>query len=171
MMEYLTSISKFQTIKASEHSETEILDRFDLLLLIAHYYTTRAACREVQALHAMSVKISVALLRHTDIIPVDKGYYEAGIDLRSVGRESEAFVILNHYLDVCEAIEEGSGNLVDHSDLSTTDFPSSVPIPEELHLKNEPNLHEDIREWVLAISVDQKVDQVRYTYSFDNILT
>ncbi|XP_037908543.1 intraflagellar transport protein 172 homolog isoform X1 [Hermetia illucens] len=148
-----------QTIKASEHSETEILDRFDLLLLIAHYYTTRAACREVQALHAMSVKISVALLRHTDIIPVDKGYYEAGIDLRSVGRESEAFVILNHYLDVCEAIEEGSGNLVDHSDLSTTDFPSSVPIPEELHLKNEPNLHEDIREWVLAISVDQKVDQ------------
>lgn len=128
--------------------------------MIAHYYTVRVICRQVQALQLIGVKISVALLRYTDLIPVDKGFYEAGIDLRSIGRESEAFVILNHYLDVCEAIEEGSANLVDHSDLTSTDFPNSVPIPEEMHLKNELNLHEEIREWVLAVSIDQKIDQV-----------
>jgi intraflagellar transport protein 172 len=89
----------------------------------------------------------------------NQAFYEAGMDLRSLGRESEAFVVLNHYLDICEAIDEGSGNLVDHSDLIATDFPSSVPIPAELHLKSEANLHEEIREWVLAISMDQRIDQ------------
>lgn len=134
-------------------------DRFEQLLLIAHYYAARAAFREVQSLQTLAVRISVALLRYTDIIPVDKGYYEAGMDLRSLGRESEAFVVLNHYLDVCEAIESNE-NLVDHLSLTATDFPSSVPIPEQMHMRNELNFHEEVREWVLAVSMDQKVDQV-----------
>lgn len=81
------------------------------------------------------------------------------MDLRSANRESEAFVLLNHYLDVCDAIEEGSGGLVDHTDLTATDFPSSVPLPQELHLRNDDKLHEEIREWVLAVSMDQKIDE------------
>lgn len=132
-------------------------------MIIAHYYCTRSACRQVQSLQPIAMRISIALLRYTDIIPVDKGFYEAGMDLRNAGREAEAFVMLNHYLDVCEAIEEGSGNLVDHSDLTSTDFPSSVPLPEEIHLKNDPDLHEEVREWVLAVSMDQQVDQVSIT--------
>lgn len=149
-----------QSLNGASNIESEIMDRFDQLLLISHYYALRAACRQVPALQSIAVKISIGILRYTDIIPCDKGFFEAGMDLRSLGRESEAFVILNHYLDVCEAIEEGSGNLVDHSDLAATDFPSSVPIPAEQHLKNEMNLHEEVREWVLAVSMDQKVDQV-----------
>lgn len=148
-----------QSIRLSEMSNSTINQQFDTMLLISHYYATRAACRQVSALQQISVKISLALLRHSDIIPCDKAYFEAGMDLRSMNRESEAFVILNHYLDICEAIDEGSGNLVDHSDLTATDFPSSVPIPEEIHLKNEENIHEEVREWVLAISMDQRVDQ------------
>lgn len=135
------------------------LDKFETLLLIGNYYAIRAACRQVPALSGIAVKISTALLRHTETIPVDKAFFEAGMDLRNAGRDSEAFVLLNHYLDVCEAIDEGTGALIDHSDLAATDFPASVPIPEELHLKNELQLHEEAREWVLAISMDQKVDQ------------
>lgn len=137
-----------------------MLDHFEQLLLIAHYYVTRGICREIPSLNFIAIRISVALLRYTDLIPVDKGFYEAGMDLRSIGRESEAFILINHYLDVCEAIEEDSGMLVDHSDLTVTDFPSSVPIPEVMHLANEPNRHEEIREWILAVSMDQKIDQV-----------
>lgn len=135
------------------------VDRLDELLLIAHYYATRAACREVASLQSIAIRISVAILRYTELIPVDKAFFEAGMDLRSVGRESEAFVILNHYLDVCDAIES-SENLVDHLNLVATDFPSSVPIPERMHLRNEMQLHEDIREWILAVSMDQRVEQV-----------
>lgn len=108
----------FQIVQALRNLESSVveadsLDRFEKLLLITHYYATRAACRQVPALQSVGVKISTALLRYTDIIPCDKGFYEAGMDLRTLGRESEAFVLLNHYLDVCEAIEEGSGDLVD----------------------------------------------------------
>lgn len=154
-----------QSIKADTNGSDETMyDRFEQLLLIAHYYATRAACREVPALHLIGVKISVAILRYTELIPVDKAFFEAGMDLRSLNRESEAFVILNHYLDVCEAIEEGSGNLVDHSDFTCTDIPSSVPIPERMHLQDETKLHEEIREWILAISMDQKINQVKQIF-------
>lgn len=139
--------------------DSKSLDRLETLLLIAHYYATRAACREVPSLKSIGIRISVAMLRYTEIIPVDKAFFEAGMDLRSVGRESEAFVILNHYLDVCDAIESAE-NLVDHLNLVTTDFPSSVPIPEQMHLQNELNMHEDVREWILAVSMDQRVEQV-----------
>ncbi|CAG9768133.1 unnamed protein product [Ceutorhynchus assimilis] len=132
---------------------------FRQLLLIAHYYALRCACRQVNSLKSIGVKISTALLRYTDIIPADKAYYEAGKDLKEEHRISEAFVFLNHYLDLCEAIEEGEGQLVDHSDLLQTDFPSNIPIPPKLYLADDPKEHDNVREWVLAISMDQKVEQ------------
>ncbi|ALC42884.1 osm-1, partial [Drosophila busckii] len=149
-----------QALQASKHAQSKFATQVEQFLLIAHYYATRAACRQLPALHPVALRLSLALLRHTDLLPVDKGFYEAGMDLREAGREPEAFVMLNHYLDVCEAIEEGSGALVDHSDLASTDFPSSVPLPEDIHLKNEPNLHEEVREWILAVSMDQQLDQL-----------
>lgn len=51
---------------------------FQTLLLIVHYYAVRCVCRQVQVLKNIGTKISVALLRYTDIIPADKGFYEAG---------------------------------------------------------------------------------------------
>ncbi|XP_031359255.1 intraflagellar transport protein 172 homolog [Photinus pyralis] len=132
---------------------------FQNLLLIAHFYATRTACRQVSTLKQLALKISIALLRYTDFIPADKAYYEAGVDMRDDGRLSEAFVFLNHYLDICEAIEEGDSQLVDHSDLMQTDFPSNVPLPSDLYLRDELQVHENIREWVLTVSMDQNVEQ------------
>ncbi|XP_031636976.1 intraflagellar transport protein 172 homolog isoform X2 [Contarinia nasturtii] len=150
-----------QSIRAeSSDNNDKMRLSYDQLLLIAHYYATRAACREVPSLHQIAVKISIALIRYSDVIPVDKAFFEAGMDLRTLNRECEAFVFLNQYLDICEAIEDAS-NLVDFSDLhDITDIPESVPIPEKMHLHDEQNVHEEIREWVLAISMDQKINQI-----------
>ncbi|RZF39607.1 hypothetical protein LSTR_LSTR001128 [Laodelphax striatellus] len=131
---------------------------FDTLMRISHYYAVRTACRGVKALETIICKISIALLRYSDIIPADKAYYEAGVEARNVGRESEAFVFLNHYLDVAEAMEEGSPDLLDHSDFANTDFPAEIALPPSLYL--DPQQHEEVKEWVLAISMDQNVDQV-----------
>ncbi|XP_065171784.1 intraflagellar transport protein 172 homolog [Atheta coriaria] len=139
--------------------DMKIKIHFQTLLLIVHYYAVRCVCRQVQVLKNIGTKISVALLRYTDIIPADKGFYEAGLDLRAEGRNSEAFVFLNHYLDICEAIEDEESQLIDHTDLSQTDFPSNIPIPEQLYLNDDKDEHDRVREWVLAISMDQKVDQ------------
>lgn len=75
-----------------------------------------------------------------------------------MSRESEAFVFLNHYLDIVEAIEEGSLDSLDYSDFINTDFPQEIPLPASPYL--EPAEHELVKEWVLAVSMDQSVDQV-----------
>lgn len=94
-----------------------------------------------------------------DAVPI---VISIGIDLRDNGRVGEAFVFLNHYLDICEAIEEGESQLVDHTDFLQTDFPSNIPLPESIYLQNDPQEHDSVREWVLAISMDQNVEQVGY---------
>lgn len=75
-----------------------------------------------------------------------------------VGLDSEAFVFLNHYLDLCEAIEENNSDLLDHNDFMATDFPDDIPLPATQNISND--LHEEVKEWVLSVSMDQKIDQV-----------
>lgn len=69
-----------------------------------------------------------------------------------------AFVFLNRYLDICEAIEEGNLDLLDNTDFAGTDIPFEVPLPSTLYL--DQNEHEEVKEWVLTVSMDQKVEQV-----------
>ena len=65
---------------------------------------------------------------------------------------------LIRYLDLYEAIEEGSLDMLDNSDFAGTDIPFEVPLSEVPHLKEAD--HEEVKEWVLAVSMDQKVEQV-----------
>ena len=60
-------------------------------------------------------------------------------------------------MDLFEAIEEGSTDALDNTDLLETDIPLEVPLPETPHLPRES--HEAVKEWVLAVSMDQKVEQ------------
>ncbi|MPC88399.1 Intraflagellar transport protein 172 [Portunus trituberculatus] len=69
-----------------------------------------------------------------------------------------AFVFLNRFLDLCEAIEEGSLDSLDHTDFIDTDIPYEIPLPDTLSIP-EP-LREEAKEWVLAVSMDQQVEQV-----------
>jgi len=78
-----------------EYEGSQALQDFTLLLLISHYMALRAACMPQNALKEIATKISVALLRHTDVIPADKAFYEAGIAAREVGWLNMAFVFLN----------------------------------------------------------------------------
>jgi intraflagellar transport protein 172 len=66
-----------------------------------------------------------------------------------------AFVFLNHYLDLHEAIEEHDPDMLDDADLTGTDFPREIPLPERPHLSARD--HEKVKEWVLAVSMDRKV--------------
>jgi len=53
-------------------------EEFQRYLQVAHYFATRAACYGYQQLSSVAAKLSVAMLRYTDIIPVDKAFFEAG---------------------------------------------------------------------------------------------
>ncbi|XP_050517357.1 intraflagellar transport protein 172 homolog [Diabrotica virgifera virgifera] len=157
LRQVMFEINENLEVAINVNPETKV--HFRNLLLVSHFYALRSACRQVPSLKVIAVKISTAILRYTDFIPADKAFYEAGKDLKEEGRLSEAFVFLNHYLDLCEAIEEDEGQLVDHSDLVQTDFPSNIPLPHQLYLIEDPKEHDNIKEWVLAISMDQKIEQ------------
>lgn len=75
-----------------------------------------------------------------------------------VGHNTDAFLFLNHCLDIIEAMEEGGDVAVDHSDLLSTDFPQQIPLPEQPYL--QPDEVEAVKEWVLSVSMDRSVDMV-----------
>ena len=64
--------------KSSEAKSVQA-EEFDNMLLIAHYYATRSAAMGHKSLEIVATKLSVSLLRHTDVIPADKAFWEAGI--------------------------------------------------------------------------------------------
>ncbi|XP_043526195.1 intraflagellar transport protein 172 homolog, partial [Frieseomelitta varia] len=144
--------------KGLKSSESDAVSKFERLLEATHYSTVKCGCRDYSVLSGLVLKASITLLRYTDILHADRAYYEAGIEARAAGRNSEAFVFLNHFLDLEECIEEGDNTVMDVEDLAVTDFPVEVPLPETLSLTAEQR--EEAREWVLAMSMDQKVEQV-----------
>ena len=54
-------------------------EEFETMLLIAHYYAARSAALGHKSLEGVAAKLSVSLLRHTDIVPADKAFFEAGV--------------------------------------------------------------------------------------------
>lgn len=48
--------------------------------------------------------------------------------------------------------------MLDNSDFTDTDISFKVPVPDKQHLPEEKR--EEVKEWVLAVSMDQKVEQV-----------
>lgn len=139
-------------------SEVEPKSKFGRLLEATHYSAVKCGCRDYPVLSGIVLKVATTLLRYTDLLLADRAYYEAGIEARTAGKNAEAFVFLNHFLDLEECIEEGDSTVLDVDDLAVTDFPVEVPLPQKLSLTAEQR--EEAREWVLAVSMDQKVEQV-----------
>ncbi|XP_019855197.1 PREDICTED: intraflagellar transport protein 172 homolog [Amphimedon queenslandica] len=78
-------------------------------------------------------------------------------EMAAVGLESMAFIFYNRFLDLSEAIEEGSLDMIDNSDFVDTDIPFEVPLPEQPFMTEDKR--EEIKEWVLALSMDRQVEQ------------
>ncbi len=85
-------VAVLQTDALTKERKMEACQEFEKLLFICHLYAVRCACKNVPSLSPIVVKISIALLRYSDLIPADKAYYEAGVDAR-VWNIFELFVI------------------------------------------------------------------------------
>ncbi|KAL2082479.1 hypothetical protein ACEWY4_022297 [Coilia grayii] len=147
-----------ENMTKSSEANSPAHEEFEQMLLIAHYYASRSAARGLDQLSAIVAKLSISLLRHTELIPADKAFYEAGLAAKAVGWENMAFIFLNRFLDLADGIDEGNLDALDHSDFQDTDIPFEVPLPAKLHVSVEKR--EEIRDWVLTVSMDQRVEQV-----------
>lgn len=68
-----------QNLAKSGERESAEHNFFKKLLLITHYNTMRISCIGNEQLDSIAAKLSISLLRHTDLIPADKAFYEAGV--------------------------------------------------------------------------------------------
>jgi intraflagellar transport protein 172 len=107
---------------------------FQKLLLITHYNTMRCSCVGNDQLDPIAAKLSISLLRHTDLIPADKAFYEAGIMCQKVKWDNMAFVFLNRYIDLADAIDDGTNEIMDNQYLAETDIPNDINLPEQKYL-------------------------------------
>lgn len=83
-----------------------------------------------------------------------------------------AFIFLNRYLDIYEVIVDSEANdLGDNSDFAITDIPSpyDVSLPEKNFINDKDK--EAIRDWLLQISINQKVEQVLPLRKCDQCMT
>jgi intraflagellar transport protein 172 len=141
-------MSKSQGKDNNEHK------MFEKLLLIAHYNAIRSACSGNEQLEIVAAKLSISLLRHVDIIPADKAFYEAGkmcqVNLKSITLidsdlllfcfskrlkwDNMAFMFFNRYIDLADAIDDENGELLDHADFVNTDIPFEINLPQKKYL-------------------------------------
>ncbi|CAM9798674.1 unnamed protein product, partial [Hapterophycus canaliculatus] len=144
---------------------------FENLLMATHYTCLMGRCREKGGKDCLELasKVSITLLRYSDLIPADKCFYQARFARRSsagslckdLGNENLAFVLLNRYVDLTEAIEEGNASLLDNSDFAeATNVPlmDGRTLPVKQHIPKESN-REEVRDWVLSVCMDAKIDQ------------
>ena len=119
----------------AQKGDAQITSEFERYTVALHYEAFRAANASVGPLNEITCKLSMSLLRHTeDLVPADKAFYEAGMACIQVGWESMAFVFLNRYLDLSEAIDEGNLDALDNTDFAGTDIPFEVRLPQEQFL-------------------------------------
>lgn len=104
--------------------------------------------------------MTVSLLRYSNLIRLDKVYYEAGINCKKENWLGFAIMLINRYLDIYDVIEDQDANtLGDNSEYANTDLPSpyDCPLPQK-NLLTE-NEKEKIKNWCLNILFDSKVTQ------------
>jgi intraflagellar transport protein 172 len=130
-------------------------------LMACHYTNIAAVCQSLEGKDMMELraKVFISLLRYAQIIPVDKLFYQAGEACKKQGHTNLAFVLLNRYVDLTEAIEEGDSNLLDNSDFASATAVSFVDsLPTQQFLPDEDS-REEVRDWVLSVCMDNSVDQ------------
>ncbi|CAE8665032.1 unnamed protein product [Polarella glacialis] len=104
---------------------------FTRALLAAHLQMTRQRFRENNKAPEMVAKISVALCRYCAEFPVDRAFYDAGLECKNAGMINMSFFFLNRFLDIADAIDDPENAAIDNTDFMETDIPS--PYASGLH--------------------------------------
>eukprot|EP00811_Abedinium_folium_P026399 NODE_3885_length_1967_cov_5.998370.p1 GENE.NODE_3885_length_1967_cov_5.998370~~NODE_3885_length_1967_cov_5.998370.p1 ORF type:complete len:373 (+),score=133.33 NODE_3885_length_1967_cov_5.998370:786-1904(+) len=178
-IDYALDHSNFQhAFELAQHSATHKLPDIHLKKALKHeddeqfkaaeeeyiqagkpHETMRARLKEHGKRADLIAKISIALCRYCAEIPVDRAFYEAGVDCKVAKMTNMAFFFLNRFLDIADAIDDPENAAIDNTDFLETDIPSpyDLDLPEEQHICVQQV--EDIRDWVLGLSVDHTVQQ------------
>lgn len=149
-------MQELHTIDPTGSPATAELQR---LLMVTHLAHLRFVCEE-NDLPSLLTKQSVALLRYTQLLPVDKSFYDAGMACRQASHQlNMAFVFFNRFVDLTDLMSDPDQGDIDHADFLLTDIPSpfDTPLPKEQFYSD--SVREEVREWVLAKAMSHEIGQ------------
>ncbi len=166
LFKMLENLRKFLLVlfEAGEKGSKDI----EHLLMATHYSARLEECilhgftKKEEDCSDIAVRMAITLLRYVDIVPADKAFYRAGILCREIGEESLAFLLLNCYIDLTEAIEERDTGIIDNSDfVHATAIPliTENVLPKAQYLSSDSE-RDGVRDWALNVCVGGKVDNM-----------
>ncbi len=142
----------------SQSTDGKLDAEFENLLMASHYTHMMYECKK-KGLGELATKCAITLIRYSGIIPTDKAFYVAGMACKDNGELNLAFMLLNRYVDLIEAIEEGDLSNIDNADFAdATNVPFDTPLPTYFYLP-EHDAREEVRDWVLSICMDKSIEQ------------
>lgn len=158
---YCTVVHKLKEVLFSVETtscEMEAHMKYEDMRMTAHYLYVYLRCIQ-EGLRDLATKAAITLVHYSGIIPCDKAFFLAGNAARDEGHTNLAFILLNRYLDLSDAIADNSMNTVDNADfLDAERVPYPLQLPDEQYVL-DAEAREDIRDWVLSTCMDTSVDQ------------
>lgn len=150
-------------MKGAAGQDANEIKEVERLLHVAHYESLHAVCKSKGGVYAeMQQRLATALIRYCDVLPADRVFYEAGQACKAAGKLNQAFVFTNRFLDICDAMEEAEGtSMIENTDFENTDVPFDFNIQDRTFLGEKER--DEVRDWVLTLSVDNKVEPVLST--------
>lgn len=145
----------------TQASDKRLNREIEEMLMATHYQHMLFSARSL-GLKDIAAKCSVTLLRYPHYVPMDKAFYLAGMACREQGNINLAFMLLNRYVDITEAIDSNDSSMMDNTEYHDTDaIPLNAQVPTFHYLNNE-DLREEVRTWVLSVVTDSSIEQ-RFT--------
>merc|ERR1712048_1110821 len=86
---------------------------FRKTLMCAHLLCIRKRLKEHGRSAELVAKISTSLCRYCGEFPVDRAFYEAGLDCKQANMVNMAFFFLNRFLDIADAIDDPENAAID----------------------------------------------------------
>merc|ERR1712130_256792 len=140
--------------------ESTQIDRthFEELRFFFHLLLLQTDCLEtIPSLHH---KQCLSLLSCSDWIRCDVLFKECGDSSKQIGSDQDAFIFYNHFVDICDFIDDPSANDIDYSDFDQIDS-LKMTIPHKIipskHIFAERQ-REQIRDWVLEMLATAEID-------------
>jgi intraflagellar transport protein 172 len=107
-------------------------------LLMATHYQHMLHSAKAFGLRDVAVKCATTLLKYPYVVPQDKAFHQAGMLSKEMGNTNLAFMLLNRYVDLTEAIESNDPSFLDNSEFQDTDaVPLNGPLPTSQYLRDE----------------------------------
>lgn len=158
---YCTIVHRLKELLFSVESssrQAEAHMKYEELRMAAHYLHMYLRCIR-EELRDLATKIAITLVHYSGIIPCDKAFFLAGNAAREQGHTNLAFILLNRYLDLSDAIADSCMSTLDNADfLDAERVPYPLQLPDEQYVL-DTEVREDIRDWVLSTCTDTSIDQ------------